>query len=547
MNPQIQLVAKQPEAAKADVIVALVDAAPESCALLSSLDGMLGGGLFSYLKDVEFSWDKGGLVQVPTLGRISARNLVLVGLKNKDGGETARISAEAALTAAIATGVRAALALKPESIAILPGTQSDMGAVGLGAALGVYKFERYFAPPKKPVVLASVQVLLGAVSAVQKRDFAQALLVADGVNLARDLVNEPPNVLTPEALAARARLVAKKHKFTAKILDDVGIQKAGMNLHYAVGKGSVNVPYFIHLTYRPLKPTGSIAFIGKGITFDSGGLCIKPGASMPEMKTDMAGAAAVLGLMEAVAAQKPNIEVHGIIGAAENMLDAKSYRPADVITGLSGKTVEVINTDAEGRMVLADALTYAARLEPDLMVDAATLTGATLISLGPACSAFFTGDEAIVSAMKTASASAGESFWHMPLIEELAQQLKSEIADLKHTGDRSGGAITASLFLREFTHGVPWMHCDIPGAVFRDRPSGMHPKGATGHAVLTFLKLIELHASKPIVLPRKATKPAKPEHRKAPEASSTGKGATRAKAARAGASSTKRRRAAASK
>jgi leucyl aminopeptidase len=205
--------------------------------------------------------------------------------------------------------------------------------------------------------------------------------------------------------------------------------------------------------------------------------------------------------MEIVSALKLPVEVHGIIGAAENMPDAKAYRPADVIFGLGGKGVEVINTDAEGRLVLADALVYAARLKPDFMVDAATLTGATLLSLSPSCSAYFTPDDGIAEAMAECSAEAGESFWRMPLIEELVAQLKSNVTDLQHTGDRMGGAITAALFLREFTEGVPWMHLDIPGAVYRDRAVGMHPKGGTGHAVLTFAKLIARHAASPIVKP----------------------------------------------
>jgi len=342
--------------------------------------------------------------------------------------------------------------------------------------------------------------------------------------MARDLVNEPPNILIPEEFARRAKAVAKKNKLTCKVLDHKGIQKAGMDLHYAVGKGSENLPYFIHLTYKPAKSTGRIVFVGKGITFDSGGLCIKPGGSMLDMKTDMSGAGAVLGMMETIAALKPNVEVHAIIAAAENMPDAKAYRPSDVLSSLSGKGVEVINTDAEGRLVLADALTYAARLKPDFIVDAATLTGATLVSLGAPFSAFYTGSDEIAGAMKEVTAQAGESFWQMPLIEELASQLKSHVTDLKHTGDRMGGAITAALFLREFTEGVPWMHCDIPGPVFRDRASGMNPKGATGHAVLSFLGLIERHAKSPIV---KASPPKKGATKK--KASASKRGTSKAK------------------
>ncbi len=217
------------------------------------------------------------------------------------------------------------------------------------------------------------------------------------------------------------------------------------------------------------------------------------------MKSDMAGGGAVLGLMDAVSALGVDVEVHGIIGAAENMPDAAAYRPSDVIQSLCGKGVEVINTDAEGRLVLADALTYAARLKPDFIVDAATLTGATVVSLGEPYSAFFTDHDQIADAMSEAAQTAGESFWRMPLIEELRAQLDSSITDLKHVGNRWGGAITAALFLREFTEGVPWMHCDIPGPSFRDRASGMHPRGGTGHAVMTFLELIESHSRSAIV------------------------------------------------
>jgi leucyl aminopeptidase len=393
----------------------------------------------------------------------------------------------------VASGVRAGLSHHPTKINVYaPGF--DCQAVALGAALGAYQFDKYFSSPKEHSSLKTIQVLLEKAPTLQeKKAFNLGLRIADGVCLARDLVNEPPNYLTPETLADRAKAIAKRNKLYCKVLDEEGILKAKMNLHAAVGQGSDNKPTFIHLAYKPPRATKKIVLIGKGITFDSGGLCIKPAPNMPEMKTDMAGAAAVLGVMEAIAALKPGVEVHGLVGAAENMPDAGAYRPSDVITSLSGKGVEVINTDAEGRLVLADALTYGARLKPDFMVDAATLTGATLLSLGAPFSAFYTSSSRLRDAMNSAATEAGESFWHMPLIEELAQQLKSRVTDLKHTGERMGGAITAALFLREFTEGIPWMHCDIPGPVFRERAMGMHPQGGTGHAVLTFLKLIEKH------------------------------------------------------
>ncbi|HEX3596661.1 MAG TPA: leucyl aminopeptidase, partial [Polyangiaceae bacterium] len=336
-----------------------------------------------------------------------------------------------------------------------------------------------------------VHLAKGKGTVADKRAVEQGLAVARAVNLARDAVNEPPNVLTPEAIAQTARKLAKDGKLKVTVLDEKAILKAGMNLHYAVGQGSVNPPRLIHLSYEPKRPKSTIALVGKGLTFDSGGLCIKPAAGMGDMKSDMGGAAAVLGVMAAVAALRPNVAVHGIIGAAENMPDGNAYRPADVFTSLDGKTVEIINTDAEGRLVLADALAYARKLEPEVMIDAATLTGACLVALGKNCSAFYTADDRLARRFAAAAGDAGEQFWRMPLLEELREQLSSDIADLKHTGDRYGGSISAALFLREFVGDTPWIHCDIAGPVLADRAKGMYPKGATGHPVLTFLSLVE--------------------------------------------------------
>jgi leucyl aminopeptidase len=205
----------------------------------------------------------------------------------------------------------------------------------------------------------------------------------------------------------------------------------------------------------------------------------------------MGGAAAVLGLMAALAITKPKVAVHGIIGAAENMPDGAAYRPGDVFKSLEGKTVEIINTDAEGRLVLADALAYASRLKPDLIVDAATLTGACLVALGKSCSAYYATDEQHAKRFHAAAADAGEQFWRMPLLPDLTEQLQSDVADLKHTGERWGGSITAALFLKEFVGAVPWIHCDIAGPVTADRAQGYYPKGATGHPILTFLSFVE--------------------------------------------------------
>lgn len=484
---------KKASAQPADALVVILPShEPLSDPAFQDLDRALAGALSTHVAAQGTPIERVGPLSVPTLGRLPARYLILCSIKpsQAEGGQ-------AALTEAVAVGVRESLALKATTVAVSTPPAADVSAVALGALLGAYTFDRYLTEKAK---LSEVTLLLSrAPTSADKQALAFGKKVALGVCLARDLVNEPPNVLYPQTFAERAQEVAKRNKLTCKVLDARGIEKAKMQLHHAVGRGSAHPPTFIHLTYQPKQPRGRLVFVGKGLTFDSGGLCIKPMQGMAEMKSDMAGGAAVLGLMEIVAALSPSIEVHGIIGAAENMPDGNAYRPADVIGSLAGKTVEIINTDAEGRLVLADALTYAARLKPDLVIDAATLTGATLISLGSPYSAYFTASDEIAAAMQRAAARAGESFWRMPLIEELAQQLKSDVADLKHTGERYGGAITAALFLREFTLGVPWMHCDIPGAVLRDRASGMHPKGGTGHAVLTFLELVREHDKSRIV------------------------------------------------
>ncbi|HEY2406747.1 MAG TPA: leucyl aminopeptidase, partial [Polyangiaceae bacterium] len=345
--------------------------------------------------------------------------------------------------------------------------------------------------PKAELAKVTIFPGRGSPTAADKRSLELGVEIAAAVALARDAVNEPPNVLTPEALADVARGIAKKHKLKIKVLDKRGLLAAGMALHHAVGQGSVNEPRFIHLSYVPKKKHKKLVFVGKGLTFDSGGLCIKPAAGMGEMKSDMGGAAAVLGLMAAVALVRPNVEVHVLVGAAENMPDGAAYRPADVFKSLDGKTVEIINTDAEGRLVLADALAYAVRLKPDLIVDAATLTGAALVALGKTCSAFYASADPLAEAFSAAAREAGEAFWRMPLLEDLGEQLKSDVADLKHTADRWGGSITAALFLREFVGKVPWIHCDIAGPVLADRAKGMYPKGGTGHAVLSFLRFVE--------------------------------------------------------
>ena len=476
-------------AAAVDVLALLVnEGGLEKQKPLADLDRALGGKLLALAKNAEFSGKPEQVLDIPALADIKAKRIILVGVGDK------RQLDEARLLAAAATAARSATCGNAKSLAMPLPEGTDIRVVAQGIALGAYRFTRYFTGDRKPKTeLSEVKLFkAGKTSGADKQAIALGIGLAEAVAIARDAVNEPPNELYPEKLAQVAQRIAKQHKLQITVLDKKGIARAGMKLHYAVGQGSSNEPRFIHMIYKPKKAKKKLAFVGKGLTFDSGGLCIKPAPGMGEMKSDMGGAAAVLGLMAAVAVARPDVEVHGIIGAAENMPDGAAYRPGDIFGSLDGKTVEIINTDAEGRLVLADALTYASRLGPDAIVDAATLTGACVVALGKGCSAFYSADERLTRDMEAASKQTGEPFWRMPLLEELREQLKSDCADLKHTGDRWGGSITAALFLREFVGKVPWVHCDIAGPVLADKPRGIYPKGGTGHPVLAFLRFVEL-------------------------------------------------------
>jgi leucyl aminopeptidase len=490
MAVSVELASGDLARANADVLALCIgENAPTKNPWLLAVDRALGGGLLAHVKHADFSGKADQTLDVPTFGRLKARRILLVGAgKSIDPPRVRNL---------VAATVRSAAALGAKSLALaLPG-DTYIRAVGEGATLGAYRFVKYFTGSRRPKTeLKRVLVFTpGRSGARAKRALALGRSVAEAVCLARDAVNEPPNELVPETLARIARRIAREHRFKIKVLDARGIRAAGMHLHYAVGQGSANPPRFIHMSYVPRRKKKKLVFVGKGLTFDSGGLCIKPAPGMGDMKTDMGGAAAVLGLMAAVGRLRPDVEVHAIVGAAENMPDGSAYRPADVFTSLDGKTVEIINTDAEGRLVLADALAYAARLNPDLIVDAATLTGAALVALGKTTSAFYATSDELAEALEGAAREAGESFWRMPLLDELAEQLKSDVADLKHTGDRYGGSIIAALFLREFVGGKPWIHCDVAGPVYAERARGAYPKGATGHAVLTFLHLVESFAT----------------------------------------------------
>ena len=463
-------------------------------AFVDALDRALGGGVSRLIAKEEFTGKKDQTLSVPTLGRLPAAKLVLLGLGDRDKAGPAEVRSFAAKAARVANAEKA----KTLVLAIPDGLETRLRTVAEGLDLGAYRFTKYLTGDRKPkesldeVTIASERRL----PPDAKRAIALGQSIASGVNVSRDLSNEPPNVMFPMALAKAAQDAGKEHKFKVTIFDDKEIVKRGMHLLHAVGRGSSHPPVLVHMSYVPSKKSKTkkrYVFVGKGITFDTGGISIKPAQGMGEMKHDMSGAANMVGLMVAVAALKPSIEVHAIMSCAENMPDGNSYRPGDVWGSLDGKSVEIINTDAEGRLVLADALAYAAKeLEPDLLVDNATLTGACVVALGTTYSAFYATNADTAQRFQAGVKSSGEQMWHMPLVEELREQLKSDTADLKHTGDRYGGSITAALFLREFIGKTKnWVHADIAGPAQTDRPYAWHGKGATGHGVLTFLSLVE--------------------------------------------------------
>lgn len=489
MSLDLQLSSAPPAETSAECLVVGVVQSPfAKQRALAAIDAAMGGKLLSHAEQSEFTGAADQCLDVPTLGALGARRVVLLGVGGRRDLTAANLRAFAARAARVSKASSMALVL-PEKVSGVA-----LRAVAEGVCLGAYRFTKYFTGdrlPKKALTSAMVHKSDGKPTATEKKAADLGAGVASAVCIARDAVNEPPNEFTPEVMASLARSIARKGGMKIKVLDKVGIAKAGMKLHYAVGQGSSNEPRFIHMTYQPKKPKAKLVFVGKGLTFDSGGLCIKPAAGMGEMKSDMGGAASVLGLMAAIAIVKPNVEVHGVIGAAENMPDGAAYRPGDVFGSLDGKTVEIINTDAEGRLVLADALAYSRGLEPDVIVDAATLTGACVVALGKLYSAYYSESEKLARAFGASAKSAGESFWRMPLIEEMREQLKSDVADLKHTGERWGGSISAALFLREFVGDVPWIHCDVAAPVLADRARGFYPKGGTGHPVLTFLDFVE--------------------------------------------------------
>src|SRR5580692_3626098 len=469
------------------------DLAPSG--LLERADAKLGGDLRRAMTEERFRARAGQSLLVHAHGQLPARRLGLIGL-GAGAEPTAR-----AIRLAAGNAVRLGISVGAPRIGLAwtgPSSAPLIEAAAEGARLGAYRFDKYLTDERSQVpILTSFALYPPAVAeaAELRATLARAATAARAVTRARDLVNEPAGWMTPRKIAELTSAWARQAGLEVTVLDRAACAELGMGLFLAVAQGSSEEPRFIHLAWKPAGAQRRVVLVGKGVTFDSGGLSIKTNDGMLDMKTDMAGAAAVLAAAVAAGEERLPVEVHALAACTENMPSGSSYKLGDVLRSLDGKTVEINNTDAEGRLTLADALTYGLRLKPDAVLDFATLTGACIVALGPHTAGVMGNDEALAGAFLAAAEQAGEDVWRLPLPPRLAEQLKSEIADLKNTGERWGGALTAGLFLKEFVGKVPWVHVDIAGPSSASKEQGHVGKGGTGFGVVSILNYLRRTAA----------------------------------------------------
>lgn len=461
---------------------------------LARLDRLLDGAISQLMKQGEIKGKLSEVTVIHTLGRLPAQRVVITGLGKKKGltqervrrtvGDTVRyLQKKGVLTLASLNHGAGVAGISPRAAA---------QAVTEGARLGSYSFRQHQTEKTKEGKIKELAIMSTNPSelAALKEGLRHGNILAEATNLARDMVNEPANYMTPGHMANVAARLAKDHQLELTVLEKAQIEELGMGGLLGVNQGSAQPPKFIVLNYRGRKQDKiDLALVGKGITFDSGGISIKPSESMGEMKGDMAGGAAVMAAISAIARLKPKVNVVVLVPATENLPDASAIKPGDVLTAMNGKTVEIISTDAEGRLILADALCYAGQLSARRIIDVATLTGACHIALGDVATGAFGNNQELVDRLLSAAAEAGEYTWQMPMYEEYKEQNKSTVADIKNSGGRYGGAITAAQFLAEFVGETPWVHLDIAGTFMTDKEHGYQNRGATGVAVRTLVNL----------------------------------------------------------
>ena len=481
---------------KSGVVVMLAGEGGKLSATGAALDKASGGQITFAIKATKFEAKKDQTLDLIAPAGLKLDRVILAGI-----GEPAKWQAREAelLGGVIAGALQGAKVKEAVIMADLPGGAAlDAGEAAAmitsGAQLRVYNFDRYKTKkPDAPNGLAELTVMTSELAAAKKA-FISLEAVAEGVHLARDLVNEPANILVPVEFANRAKALTKAG-LAVEILNPAQMKKLGMAALLGVAQGSVQEARLVIMRWNGgKKGVAPVAFVGKGVTFDSGGISIKPAAGMEDMKGDMGGAACVTGLMLALAKRKAKVNAIGMIGLVENMVDGNAQRPGDIVTSMSGQTIAVLNTDAEGRLVLADALWYCqSRFKPKFMVDLATLTGAIMVALGKEHAGLFSNNDELASRISDAGLATGEKVWRMPLAAEYDKLIDSEVADMKNIGGRNGGAITAAQFLQRFVNNVPWVHLDVAGTSMDSTKSPISQSWASGWGVRLLNRLVAEH------------------------------------------------------
>jgi leucyl aminopeptidase len=457
---------------------------PES-GLLAELDQRTGGVLTSLIETGEFSGKSSESAYVHNTGEMKARRLLLLGAGKKEEFTADKVRRMAG------TAARTLRGKKARTFAFIANAENAQAATE-GALLALFEPDKYHTSDKTEshldqMILATDGNELDAAKAGIER----GRIIAEATNFGREVINEPSNVMTPTEMANKAAEVAKAYGLELDVLDEDQMRELGMGSLLGVAQGSAEPAKLIVLTYKPkTKSDETVAIVGKGVTFDTGGISIKPADGMEKMKYDMAGGATTIAAMQAIAQLKPAVNVLGIVPATENMPGGRAQRPGDVVRAMTGKTIEVINTDAEGRLILADAVAYARKLGATKIVDLATLTGAVSIALGDLYVAILGNNQEWIDTVIGVAKKSGEKFWQLPLDKEYREQIKSEIADIKNIGGRKAGTITGAYFIREFVEDTPWVHLDIAGTAWNDSTKPYLAIGPTGVCVRTLVNLV---------------------------------------------------------
>ena len=481
--------------------VAVFKGEKTSDAFLQKLDELSGGLVKSAIEAEEFSGKEGETAYFHLVGnsKLKARRLLLVGVGDAGDYKTAQVSQMAG------TAFRSLRSKNAKTIAIVARAKGEAAASAAaaveGSLIGSFEPDKYRTVDKDQKSIDRVVIAIeGAKDDSLKAGIERGRVVGESVNFTRDLANEPGASMTPSDMAARARQIAEEFGLSVDILDEAQMEQEGMGSLLSVARGSDQPAKLIILKYTPAnyKADGNelLAFVGKGVTFDSGGISLKPGENMELMKYDMTGGATVLGAMRAIAQIKPPIPVLGVAPCTENLPSGKATKPGDVVRAMTGKTIEIINTDAEGRLILADAIAYAKKLGATKVIDMATLTGAVSIALGDVNAAVLGTDQDLINEIIASGQEVGERFWQLPLDKDYSKQIKSDIADIKNVGGRKAGTITAAAFLKEFADGLSWAHLDIAGTAWGDDAKPYRAKGPTGIAVRTLLNFVDRASAK---------------------------------------------------